>query len=103
TKADPLWELSSFSEAAKAVGQAQKMPAMPPPSQPRRGSTAPTVDLRHGWDYASRDNANPTNKSRSPVGAVELQRGCDSAGSGAENASNAAAFAASPGLDSSHI
>ncbi|WP_312832351.1 hypothetical protein, partial [Pseudomonas lactis] len=40
--ADPLWELSSFSEAAKAVGQAMKMLIVPPPSQPRWGSTAPT-------------------------------------------------------------
>ncbi len=37
-----------------------------------------------------------------PVGAVEPRRGCESGGSG-ENASSAAAFAASPGLDSSHI
>ncbi len=44
-KAEPLWELSSFSEAAKAVGQARKMSAVPPSSQPRRGSTAPTFDL----------------------------------------------------------
>ncbi len=42
TAANPLWELSSFSEAAKAVGQANNMPAIPPPSQPRWGSTAPT-------------------------------------------------------------
>ncbi|MGY3026706.1 hypothetical protein ACVWXR_004541 [Pseudomonas lurida] len=47
-KADPLWELSSFGEAAKAVGQAMERPAVPPPSQPRWGSTAPTVDLRCG-------------------------------------------------------
>ena len=39
-----VWEPSSFSEAAMTVGQAPEMPAMPPPSQPRRGSTAPTVD-----------------------------------------------------------
>jgi len=37
------------------------------------------------------------------VGAVEPRRGCDSAGSVNINASNAAAIAASPGLDSSHI
>ena len=37
----PMWEPSSFSEAAKAECQAPEMP------QPRRGSTAPTVDL-HG-------------------------------------------------------
>ncbi|WP_339437690.1 hypothetical protein, partial [Pseudomonas sp. EL_65y_Pfl1_R32] len=43
--ANPLWELSSFSEAAIAVGQAMEMFAVPPPSQPRWGSTAPTFDL----------------------------------------------------------
>ena len=30
-----MWELSSFSEAAKAVGQAMKMLTLPAPSQPR--------------------------------------------------------------------
>ncbi len=53
---DPLWELSSFSEAAKAVGQSTKLPAVPPPSQPRWGSTAPTVELRHGSNRARRHN-----------------------------------------------
>ena len=54
--ADPLWELPSFSEAAIAAGQAMKMPAVPPPSQPRRGSTAPTVELRCCTDYVRRHN-----------------------------------------------
>ena len=40
--ADLLWELSSFSEAAKAVLQALKKLPVLPPSQPRWGSTAPT-------------------------------------------------------------
>jgi len=61
---DPLWELSSFSEAAKAVDQSIKMPAVPPPSQPRWGSTAPTLDLRRRQDCAN--TADPL------VGAVEL-------------------------------
>ena len=39
----------------------------------------------------------------SPVGAVELQRGCESGSSGAEDFACAAAIAASLGLDSSHI
>jgi len=58
--ANPLWELSSFSEAAKAVGQPMKLPAEPPPSQPRWGSTAPTVELRHGSNRARRHNPAPT-------------------------------------------
>ncbi|WP_226478496.1 hypothetical protein, partial [Pseudomonas sp. MWU16-30323] len=36
---DPVWELSSFSEAAMASAQPTSM------LQPRRGSTAPTFDL----------------------------------------------------------
>ena len=55
-----LWELPSFSEAAIAECQAMEMPAVPPPSQPRRGSTAPTVDLCRCRDCASRHTANPT-------------------------------------------
>ncbi|WP_242264548.1 hypothetical protein, partial [Pseudomonas sp. MONT-RG-20F-R14-05] len=43
--ANPLWEPSSLGEAAKAVGQATTMLTVPPPSQPRQGSTAPTLDL----------------------------------------------------------
>ncbi len=46
--ADPLWEPSSPGEAAKAVGQARNTSAMPPPSRPRWGSTAPTFDLWGG-------------------------------------------------------
>jgi len=42
---DPLWEPSSPSEAAKAVCQARNSLAMPPPSRPRWGSTAPTFGL----------------------------------------------------------
>ncbi|VVM98832.1 hypothetical protein PS683_03224 [Pseudomonas fluorescens] len=56
---DPLWELSSFSEAAIAECQAVKISAVPPPSQPRRGSTAPTVELRHGLSCVRRHNSNP--------------------------------------------
>ena len=42
---DPVWELSSFSEAAMASVQLASMLPDPPLSQPRRGSTAPTFDL----------------------------------------------------------
>ncbi|NVZ86396.1 hypothetical protein HX836_31705 [Pseudomonas yamanorum] len=42
---DPVWELSSFSEAAMASEQPTWMLPDPPLSQPRRGSTAPTFDL----------------------------------------------------------
>ncbi len=42
---DPVWELSSFSEAAMASAQPTSMLPDPPLSQPRRGSTAPTFDL----------------------------------------------------------
>ncbi|MBY8950246.1 hypothetical protein J1G35_30710, partial [Pseudomonas sp. SH10-3B] len=42
------------------------------------------------------------NHNRSPVGAVELQRGCDSGVSGTIEVGNAAAIAASPGLDNSY-
>jgi hypothetical protein len=42
---DPVWELSSFSEAAMASVQPTSMLPDPPLSQPRRGSTAPTFDL----------------------------------------------------------
>ena len=59
----PLWELSSFSEAAKAVGQAIKMPAVPPPSQPRRGSTAPTLDFCRCLNCMCRHDCNPPSKT----------------------------------------
>ncbi|PMY95779.1 hypothetical protein C1X24_23555 [Pseudomonas sp. FW305-124] len=42
----PLWERSSFSEAAMATVQATQLPTVPPPSQPRRGSTTPTSVMR---------------------------------------------------------
>ena len=42
---DPVWELSSFSEAAMASAQQTSMLPDPPLSQLRRGSTAPTFDL----------------------------------------------------------
>ncbi|MDQ0654099.1 uncharacterized protein (DUF1499 family) [Pseudomonas cedrina] len=58
--ADPLWELSSFSEAAKAECQALNESAVPPPSQPRRGSTAPTFDPQRCSNCASRQTADPT-------------------------------------------
>ncbi len=54
---DLLWALSSSSEAAKAVCQAKKIPALPAPSQPRQGSTAPTVELRCCRDCVSRYTA----------------------------------------------
>ncbi|WP_219273012.1 hypothetical protein [Pseudomonas sp. Xaverov 83] len=41
----PVWELSSFSEAAMAAALPTSMLPDPPLSQPRRGSTAPTFDL----------------------------------------------------------
>src|SRR5450830_313088 len=45
----------------------------------------------------------PFRPKRGPlVGAVELQRGCDSGLSGAKNVSRTAPLAASSGLDSSH-
>ena len=102
-----LWELSSFSEAAKAVAQPKSMPAVPPPSQPRRGSTAPTLFWArwHNVFAVGRPRSRtqipqtPTN----PVGAVEPQRGCESGGSANIHASSTTAIAASPGLDSSHI
>jgi hypothetical protein len=86
----PLWELSSFSEAAIAGCQPAKKSAVPAPSQPRRGSTPPTLD-RH---------VRPQRGLL--VGAVELQRGCDSGRSGAKNISSTGPVAASPGLDTSH-
>ena len=43
-KADPLWELSSFSEAAKAAALSAQLSPDPPFSQPRWGSTAPTLE-----------------------------------------------------------
>jgi len=39
-----MWELSSFSEAAKAAAQSIERLPDTPLSQPRRGSTAPTGD-----------------------------------------------------------
>jgi hypothetical protein len=44
---DPLWELSSPSEAAKAAALSEQWLADPPLSQPRQGSTAPTLDPGH--------------------------------------------------------
>ncbi|MDQ0669216.1 hypothetical protein QF039_003516 [Pseudomonas sp. W2I6] len=46
----PVWELSSFSEAAMASAQPTSMLPDPPLSQPRRGSTAPTFDLHAHLD-----------------------------------------------------
>ncbi|SDL59289.1 hypothetical protein SAMN04490190_5939 [Pseudomonas libanensis] len=104
--ADPLWELSSFSEAAKAVVQTMKRLPVPPPSQPRWGSAAPTFGrcccrglCLSRWPCKAIFHLH----RRSPVGAVELQRGCESGGSGDEEVACAAAIAASLGLDSSHI
>ena len=74
-KADPLWELSSFSEAAKAVAQATYMSPMPQPSQPRWGSTAPTVELCCWWNLRSTRwpcKPKPQQQSRSPVGALVI-------------------------------
>ncbi|GAB5337603.1 hypothetical protein PFUM301598_20850 [Pseudomonas fluorescens] len=39
---EQVWELPSFSEAAIAVYQATPILTVPPPSQSRRGSIAPT-------------------------------------------------------------
>ncbi len=104
--ADPLWELSSFSKAAKAVLQAMKRLPVPPPSQSRWGSTAPTFGrcccrelCLSRWPCKVVFHIH----RRSPVGAVELQRGCESGSSGDEEVACAAAIAASLGLDSSHI
>ncbi len=44
--ANRMWELSSFSEAAKAAAWSVKRLPDRPLSQPRRGSTAPTGDRR---------------------------------------------------------
>ena len=43
---DQLWELSSFSEAAKAAALLGEWLPAPPLSQPRQGSTAPTGNYR---------------------------------------------------------
>ncbi len=126
--ADPLWELSSFSEAAMMAAQAPEMLPDPPPSQPRQGSTAPTLDFcrcqnsgtppipcgscrasaRLRWRRHRRQRCCLTHRHRSlararqlphlifvaakipdlppiPVGAVELQRGCDGGGTGARD------------------
>ena len=99
--------LQSPSAAAIVVAQPASRPVIPPPSQPRRGSTAPTLFCAswHNVFAVGRPRSRtqipqtPTN----PVGAVELQRGCESGGSASINASRTAAIAASPGLDSSHI
>ena len=88
----PVWELSSFSEAAIASAQPTSMLPDPPLSQPRWGSTAPTFDL-----HAHLDPHAPESAARSSVGAVELQRCCDG-GSTAD-----IDVAVLPGLDSSHI
>ena len=48
-----MWELSSPSEAAIAVGQATKVLPVPAPSQPRRGSTAPTLDRCRSYKLGS--------------------------------------------------
>ena len=56
---------------AIAVGQPTSIPAMPPPSQPRQGSTAPTLILR-GWKIAfhcHRRMHTVLNVRRSNVGA----------------------------------
>jgi len=105
--ADSLWEPSSPGEAAKAVGQALNSLAMPPPSRPRWGSTAPTFDLWGGGLRvrlkAACDRPVSSQHRRFPVRAVEPQRGRESGVSGTKFIGNAAAFAASLGLDGSHI
>ncbi|WP_218644349.1 hypothetical protein, partial [Pseudomonas sp. IPO3778] len=47
---DQLWELSSFSEAAMADYQATSLSADRASSQPRWGSTAPTLDWVCLWE-----------------------------------------------------
>ncbi|MGY4638280.1 hypothetical protein ACVWVP_002208, partial [Pseudomonas sp. TE24901] len=73
-----LWELSSFSEAAKAAGQVTSLLAVPPLSQ---ASQLPQ------WIFVV---------AQIPVGAVELQRGCEGGGSGDITVDCAAAIAGKP-------
>jgi len=71
-KSRTLWELSSFSEAAMAAALPIEMSPDPPLSQPRRGSTAPTVDHCCWADCISAQawQCSPCKQSRSPVGAA---------------------------------
>ena len=81
---------------AKAVVQPTPLPAMPPPSQPRQSSTAPTRD----WQCLG--NLQPS--AYCPATPIPCGSGLarESAGSANTSTSHATAFAASLKLDSSH-
>jgi hypothetical protein len=64
---DPVWELSSFSEAAMASAQPTSMLPGPPLSQPRRGSTAPTFDLHVPLDPHGPGACTSPKAQRDPV------------------------------------
>ena len=87
---------------AIAAGQPASIPAMPPPSQPRRGSTAPTLIFRV-WKIAFHCHR----RMHTALNVLKIQcrswLASDSGGSANINPSNAAAIAASPRLDSSYI
>ena len=87
---------------AIAAGQPASIPAMPPPSQPRRGSTAPTLIFRV-WKIAFHCHR----RMHTALNVLKIQcrswLASDSGGSANINPSNASAIAASLGLDSSYI
>jgi hypothetical protein len=61
---------------------------------PHLGCVAPTTAMPQGIEISATPQI--------PCGSCRAPAGCESGVSGAENASNTAAFAASPGLDNSH-
>ncbi|MFK3822785.1 hypothetical protein ACI2KL_11305, partial [Pseudomonas yamanorum] len=64
---DPVWELSSFSEAAMASALPTSMLPALTPSQPRRGSTAPTFDLHAHLDPHAAGAGMSPNAQQGPV------------------------------------
>ncbi|MGY4640142.1 hypothetical protein ACVWVP_004096 [Pseudomonas sp. TE24901] len=120
-----LWELSSPSEAAKAACQATSVLAVPPLSQASQlphstafqrmdsvtcGSCRAPARLRRRWirrrlywlyrryrrQTSSHIRPHFKGWTRSPVGVVEPQRGCEGGGSGDVSIGCAAAIAGKP-------